>query len=262
MCSIPSLWRRLTGRALLTALVPLVVLAAPATGQRPDFFFGQPNGTISLFGGWSMPNEGSDLFDFAREELTVERGDFAGPLLGIEAAYRLTDWLDVALGVEGARAERRSTVRGWDAVDQLPIEQTNSFSRTRATGSLKGYLLERGRKIGTHAWIPGRWAPFVGGGAGIVWYSFEQHGEFVDYQTYDPITDTADIFADRFRTTGTGASGHVLAGLEISLTRHLVLRGEHRYYWGSAPVASRDFSGFDPIDLAGHRTAIGIATRF
>jgi hypothetical protein len=249
------LWRRPVGQTLAVALIPLAVLAAPATGQRPDFRFDQPNGTIALFGGWSMPSEGSDLFDFAREELTVERGDFAGPLLGIEAAYRLMDWLDVVAGVEGMRAESRSEFRDWVDMDDLPIEQTNAFSWTRATASAKVYPLARGRTVGSHAWIPGRWAPFVGGGGGIAWYSFQQDGDFVDF-------DTLEVFRDLFRTTGTGASGHILAGLEISLSRQLVLRGEHRYYWGSAPVASSDFSGFDPIDLAGHRTTIGIATRF
>lgn len=260
MSDILRLLVRPPGLAL--ALVPLLSVAAPALGQRPDFLFDQPRGTVWLFGGWSMPNEGSDLFDFAREELTVQRGDFAGPLIGIEAAYRLTDRLDVALGVEGSRAERQSEAREWEGTDDLPVAQTNSFSVSRAAASARFYLLERGRTVGSHAWIPGRWAPFAGGGGGVAWYSFEQHGEFVDYETYDPITDTAEIFTDRFRTTGAGAAWHALAGLEISLNRKLVLRGEYRYYWGTAPVDAREFAGFDPIDLAGHRTTIGIAARF
>jgi hypothetical protein len=246
---------------LALALAPLVLLAATADAQRPDFMFHEPTGTISFNLGWSMPREGGDLFDFVRDELTVERGDFAAPLLGGELAFRLGSRLDAALGVEHSRAQRHSELREWLEDGEFPILQTTEFGWTRATASGRIYLLDRGQSYGALAWVPSAWSPFVGGGGGAVWYTFEQYGDFIDYRTVDD-PDGAVIFTDRFRSRGAGATAHALAGLDVSLTPRVVLRGEYRYHWGSAAMNARDFEGFDPIDLAGHRMTIGVATRF
>lgn len=248
------------GHPLAMALVPLVLAASAADAQRPDFMFHEPHGSVAFFGGWSMPRESSDVFDFVRDELTIDRGDFNAPMLGAEVTVRLMSHLDLVGGVEHARAERWSELRDW-LENGLPIEQTTEFASTRATASARLYLLSRGEAIGRHAWIPTRWSPFVGGGGGMAWYRFEQYGDFIDYQTVnDP--EGAVIFTDRFRSSGNGATAHAMAGLDVSLTRYIVLRGEYRYNWGSAGMSSRDFVGFEPIDLAGHRATIGIATRF
>lgn len=252
------------GRGLTLSFVFLIIVALPADAQRPDFLFQRPNFTLGLYGGWSVPRESSDLFDFVREEMTIERGDFSGPLFGGDVGVRLSERLDLALGVEWARGEQRSALWDWEEVvgdDVFLIEQTSALTTTRLNASARLYLLERGRTIGTHAWVPARWSPYVGGGAGIVWYSFEQWGDFVDYLTVDD-PEGPVIFTDRFRSSRNGVAPHAMAGLDISLTPRVVLRGEYRYNWGSAPVDSRVFDGFDPIDLSGHRATIGIAMRF
>jgi opacity protein-like surface antigen len=252
---------RLFRRSLALALASILSTAALAGAQAPDFWFQRPNGSFGLYGGWWMPREESDLFEFVREQMTVQEGDFNSPLLGAEVALGLTDRVDAVLSVEGARGSRHSELRDW-VENGLPIEQTTEFGWTRAVASGRLYLLPRGRTIGTHAWVPARWSPYVGAGGGVVWYTFEQFGDFVDFLTLDH-PDGPEIFTDRIRSRGSGATTHALGGLEVSLTRNLVLRGEYRYTWGSAPVDSRSFGGgFDPIDLAGHRTTIGIATRF
>jgi opacity protein-like surface antigen len=249
-----------SGLLLSVALVPLVLASSPVDAQRPDFLFHEPNGTIALYGGWWMPREGSDLFDFVRKELTIDRGDFNAPMVGAEASWRLMRNLDLVGGIEHARAEQGSELRDW-VEDGLPIRQTTEFSSTRATAGARLYLLERGQAIGSHAWIPARWSPFVGGGGGVAWYRFEQYGDFIDYRTVDDPAGP-EIFTDRFQSRGNGMTGHAMAGLDVSVARNIVLRGEYRYHWGSAAVSSRDFDGFGPIDLAGHRMTVGIATRF
>lgn len=251
---------RLARCSVTLVLASLLSTATFAAAQAPDFWFERPRGSIALYGGWSTPREASDLFDFVREEMTITRGDFSGPLLGADVALALTGWLDVVLGVEGTSGTRDSELRHW-VENGFPIRQTTEFGWTRATASGRVYLLPRGRTIGTHAWVPARFSPFVGGGAGVVWYTFEQFGDFIDYRTVDD-PEGPEIFTDRLSSTGAGTTTHLLGGLEVSLTRSLVLRGEHRYNWGSAPVDAFVFSGFEDIDLAGHRTTIGIAKRF
>lgn len=251
-------------------LLPLVflVVALPASAQTPDFLFQRPNITVGVHGGWSVPRESSDLFDWVREEMTLQQGDFSGPLFGADVGYRLTERLDVALGVEWSRGEQESVlvehveVIGGEVFD---IAQTTALTTTRLNASGRFYLLERGRTIGSHAWVPAAWSPYVGGGAGIVWYSFEQWGDFIDFLTLDD-PEGPIIFTDRLRSSRSGVAPHAMAGLDISLTPRVVLRGEYRYNWGSAAVDPRVFDGgdvpFDPIDLAGHRATIGLAMRF
>jgi opacity protein-like surface antigen len=251
---------RLLVPGLALVLAPMLVPATPVAAQSPDFLFHRPTGTVSFYGGWSVQRESSDLFDFVRDWLTVEQGDFSAPVFGGDIGFQLTDRLDAVLGLEWAGTERRSEYRDW-VEDGWPIEQTTSLSVTRLNATGRLYLLDRGQTIGTFAWVPTRWSPYVGGGGGVTWYTFEQWGDFVDYQTIDD-PEGAIIFTDSFRSSRSGVGAHALAGLEFSLTRRVVLRGEYRYNWGSAAVDSRAFDGFQPIDLSGHRGTIGIATRF
>lgn len=241
--------------AIMGVALAGLALSFPGTAQgQSDFLLKRPALTISVFGGWDMPGEDSDLFDFAREELTLESGDFASPVGMAEVAVRLTEHFDVALGVEHASRTAASEVREWVTQDDQPIPQTTEFSRTRFLASGKAYLFPRGRSISQFAWVPYRWSPYVGGGAGITRYAFEQAGDFVDFQTLD-------IFETRLLDEGSALTAHALAGAQLSLTPRFLLRAEYRYVWGSAEPEGNDFSSFDAIDLSGSRAIIGVAVR-
>ena len=148
----------------------------------------------------------------------------------------------------------RSEYRDWVDMDDLPIEQSTKLWTVPLTGSVKLFLFERGRRIGDLAWVPGTWSPFIGVGGGVVFYEFEQTGEFVDYETYD-------VFGDTFRSEGEAGTFHLLAGAEYSLSSSFFITVEGRYSWAEADM-DRDFVGFDPIDLSGFQTTIGLAIRF
>jgi len=53
---------------------------------------------------------------------------------------------------------------------------------------------------------------------------------------------------------------HALAGIEMSLGRVVMVTGEARYTWAKGPM-SRDFEGFNRIDLSGISVAAGLAIR-
>lgn len=246
---------RTTRPTLLLGSALLLSLPATASSQSTDFLFKQPILTLAVSGGWSMPGEGSDVFEFTREHLTVGEGDFSSPALMLEAGIRLTERLDVTVGYELASRTVDSEMRDWVTMDDQPIVQSTEFSRQRGTLSLKGYLLPRGRRISQLAWIPNRWAPYLGAGAGLSWYEFEQYGDFVD-------VETLDIFEDRFRADGRGGTWHAMAGLDVTLTPHFLLRGEYRYVGGEGRFVSSDFDGFDDtIDLSGSQVTLGVAVR-
>lgn len=246
---------RLRARPLLRSLAPLpflfLLVAAPLASQ--DFRFSRPWVTVSGYLGWSWPGESTDVFQDTRTFLTVGEGEFAAPLIGAEAALRLTERLDVAVGAEHSDQSTGSEMRDYVTEDDQPIRQRTEFRRTRLMGSVKAYLLERGRSISRYAWIPARWAPYVGGGAGLAWYSFEQQGDFVDYQTLD-------IFEDRLHSSGRGTTVHAAAGVDVSLSPSFLVRAEFRRIWGETGMEGRAFEGYD-VDLSESRIVIGIAGR-
>lgn len=238
----------------LPALLLILLAAVPAEAQRADFLFGRPYVTLSVSTGWAMPGEGSDLFSETQRLLTVSPGDFGSYLFMAEGAVRVTERVDVTLGLEHVGATVHSEMREFVTVDDRPIPQATEFDRTRLMASAKWYLLPRGRSLAEYVWVPSSWSPYIGGGLGVAWYDFRQHGDFVDFQTLD-------IFETRLSSEGSGFTQHLLAGADVSLSSRFLLRGEYRYIWGSAPVDQQVFDGFDDIDLSGSRVTLGIAVR-
>ena len=102
--------------------------------------------------------------------------------------------------------------------------------------------------------MPTRLTPYVGAGVGVVSYSFEQVGDFVDF-------DTLDVFFDRFVSRGEAALFRGLAGVSVSLGGQFELSAEARYSLASADMSS-DFESFDALDLSGFQAVFGIAIRF
>ena len=232
-------------------------LAAQSGGS--GFLFGSPRATLTLKGGLSLPraaggNGQQSLWDLTREELTVETADLRGASIIGELAVRASERLDVTLAVGYSASETRSEFRDWVGTDDLPIEQTTRFTTTPVTVGVKAYLFERGRSVSSLAWIPRTWNPYVGVAGGLVRYSFRQHGEFVDYETYD-------IFGDDFYSADRAPTVHFLGGMEMSVNRHVLLVGEARYGFASAPL-EEDFVGFPDLDLAGFQVTAGISLRW
>ena len=241
------------GRSVVASLALLMVGALPAQAQS-GFLFEPPRSTVSLLGGWSAPAEGGDLLEFTREQLTIEEGDFAAPLVVAELALRTSERVDLALGLEHASQSVESEMRDWVTLDDQPIPQTSEFSRTRLSGTVKAYLLPRGRQISEFSWVPAQWSPYVGGGVGVTWYRFVQEGEFVDYETLD-------IFADEFEAYDHAWTMHAVGGAQWSLNTRVLLRGEVRYIFGDAGVSGADFVGFEEVDLSGSSFLLGVAVR-
>ena len=234
----------------------LAVIGATGTAdilEAQDFLFGRPSVTFGAHIGWAMPRAEGDIFDFTREELTVEEGDFNTMALGADLGIRLTDRIDLAFGLGYEDSEIDSESREFIGTDDLPILQTTTFRRIPFTVGLKVYLTDRGRRISDLAWIPRKLTPFVGGGAGFVWYEFEQEGEFVDYETLD-------IFYDYFSSSDGSPLTYLSGGFDYSLGQRWILTAEARYSWASAGM-SGSFIGFDDIDLTGLRAAFGFSVR-
>ena len=256
ICTAP--WRTLLARrAWRTAAVLVAVsAAAPAHAQSggDGFLFKPPKGTLTFRTGLDHANAGSDLFKFTTDQLTVDRGDFSSVLWAGDVSIRVSQRLDAVITVAYSGSQTQSEFRNWTDNKKLPIEQTTRFQRVPLTGSLKAYLTRPGRSIGHFAWMPARYAPYVGAGGGMMWYQFAQDGDIIDFAT-------TRVFPDQFDSNGWTPTVHAYAGADISMNPRFSLTTEARYEWARAALG-RDYAGFDKIDLSGFTLTTGISVRY
>ena len=233
----------------------LVALAVPAQGQGSGngYLFGTPDVRFSLHAGYAHANAKSELFDFVIDNLTVERGAFSGPNIGGDMAVRLAPRVDLAFGVDYSAAVKNSDDRRYLDNNNRPIEQTTSFRRAPLMANLLVSLASRGRSVGSLAWIPARVVPWIGAGAGTMWYRFQQQGDFVDYQTLI-------VFSTTLESSGWTPAYQGLGGVDVTISPRLGFTADARYLWAKGNL-SGDFRGFDRIDLSGITGSLGLTIR-
>ncbi len=244
----------------LGALI-LAVLAAFATPVRAQagggprgFMFGVPNATVTVRTGYDMAFANSDLFSFVRSELTLNHSDFSSPTLATDFGFRLNPRVDALVGIGYSHSAVESQFRDWLDNNNLPINQTTEFTRVPLTVSLKAYLTPRGRAIGHYAWIPAHFAPYVGVGAGTMWYKFRQGGDFIDFTT-------TNVYSDSYSTSGWTPMVQAFVGGDLNINSAMALTAEARYALAQGPVGG-DYAGFHRLDLSGLAVTAGITFRY
>ena len=242
---------------VVCALVLSVAEAAaqPAIPQpAPDFFIGEPHFSVGVRGGWTFARGGSDWYDFVTDTLTLEDRDFDRPTVAFDFGVAATQQLEVVASLDFGRSTTLSEYRHFVDNFRLPIEQVTELRQTNLSGGVKFYLVDRGRPVGRLAWVPRSVVPFVGGGAGVLWYHMKQHGDFVDYVDYS-------VFPDLFESSGAAPSGHVFGGVDWRMWRRLYATFEVRHLWAAGDLGPQ-WIDFDSIDLAGTRVSAGINVAF
>lgn len=242
-------------RAVMFAACVAVFTPGAMSAQGGDgFLFQEPRVTLKLETGYGFARASGDIFDFIIAEHTLERRDFNSPYIGGELAIRLTDQFDLAVGVGYQQISKQSEFRDFVDEEFLPIAQVTELEQIPITASVRFFPLDRGRSLGRFAWVPRTFSPFVSVGAGVLQYSLQQFGDFVDY-------DTEEIFTDNFRADNSAFVGQAAAGANVSLTQRVLFSFEGRYRWSTGDLDD-DFIGFDPIDLNGVQLIGGLAVRF
>lgn len=242
--------------AVLVAML-VTITAAPAQAQDAGsgFLFKEPTGSFTVRGGYTWARAGGDLFSFVTDQLTLNSKDFSGPTFGADAALRVAPRLDVVLGASYANTSTTSEYRHFTE-SGAPINQTTSFQRVPVMASVRAYLTPRGRSVGRFAWVPARFAPYVGVGGGAVYYKFEQQGDFVD------VNNNNNIFTSDLTSSRWAPAAQAMAGLDYSLTPRIALTGEAKYLVANGKVDQSTFANFDSIDLSGLSTTVGLSFRF
>jgi hypothetical protein len=238
------------------AAVAFLSAARPVRAQSSGdgFLFSAPHGELSIRGGFNHANAGSDLFSFTENQLTINARDFSSLTFATDVDVALTPRTSMRFGFAFSQSTTPSEFRDFVDNNRLPIEQTTQFKRIPLTASLKAYLSPPGRSVGHFAWIPARYAPYVGGGAGAMWYQFQQQGDFIDFTTYN-------VFPDLFLSDGWTPTLHAFVGTDVSLNPRFAVTFEGRYEWAHKNLGS-DFARFEPIDLSGFALTAGFVIRY
>jgi hypothetical protein len=245
--------RELGRGALLVAFLAMAALAqAQDTGN--GFLFKAPVGEISFRGGFDRAIAGSDVFAFAVKELTLNQRDFSSMTFATDVDYGLTPRLSVRFSFAVSQSTTPSDFRDFVDNNRQEIRQTTGFIRVPLTASVKAYLANQGRSVGHFAWIPRRYAPYVGAGGGAMWYRFEQQGDFIDFAT-------SKVFPDHFLSDGWTPTLQAFFGTDVSLNPRFAVTAEGRYQWARSRL-STDFSQFQPIDLSGLALTAGFSIRY
>jgi hypothetical protein len=257
----------LVRRLGLTAVVAVTLLAGLAPnveaqdGPRPvlpaaprDFLLGRPRQEVAVRAGWNFAGAGSDWYDFVTDELTLERRDFNTATVGGDVGVWLSNRSTLLIGVDFTNAGPRSEYRRLVDNNRLPIEQGTHLVTVDLTGGVRYALTDRGRAIGRLAWIPRRVVPFVGAGGGATYYRLRQTGDFVDF---------ADrrVFPATFESEGWAPTAYAGGGADVRVLRRMVLTADVRYRFGTAKL-DREWVDFDPLDLSGVRTTLGVSWQF
>jgi hypothetical protein len=242
-------------RWIVGAITIFAALAiAPRIEAQDGYLFNEPSASFALRIGYAAPSASSDVFSFTTNQLTINRGDFAGLDLSAELAFRVSSRADIVINTGFSGMSRGSEFRNFVDNNNQPIQQRTTFQRVPITASLRYYLEPRGEKYGHFAWIPARWAPYVGAGAGFMEYEFDQRGDFIDFSTNN-------VFPDHFHSGGWTPMGQALAGIDWSLGTRWALTTEAKYVIANAAL-SDDFAGFHRIDLSGFSTTVGFSVRY
>lgn len=228
---------------------------AQAPRSSPDFLFGAPRGSVSIRWSWDIHHARSDWFDFVRQQLTLERGDFVTRGIAGDVNVAVTPRLDVVGSAEYTRRESFSEYRDLVDNNRQPITQTTRLRQATFTGGVRYLLTDRGRSVSSLAFLPRRLVPYAGGGGGVLYYSLLQFGDFVDVADFD-------VFADRFPSKSWTPVVYVNGGLDYRFAQRWGATLDVRNQWASADLDERVFTGFEPLDLSGVRVSAGLHVLF
>ncbi len=247
-------WRvtRSGGMLLVASLLLAPGARAQATGD--GFLFQRPSGSLRIWAGYDRALANSPIFTFVTDTFTLSKSSFGAFAIGGDLALRVAPRLELMLSASWAGSTAGSEYRNWLDNYNQPIQQTTTLERVPLTASLKWYLVRPGQNIGHFAWVPTRFAPFVGVGGGLMWYRFQQYGDFVDYADSSIVNDALE--SDRW--TG---EVHAFAGMDVALGPRYILTGRAQYTWAQSQLGS-DFVGPNSVDLSGLSVTAGVGFRF
>lgn len=194
------------------------------------------NFKIGLF----VPSLSSDLWDVNIENLTFNKEDFRDVYYAMEYEFFINRKLSLSFETGRYKHEEYSMYRDYEYDDGSPIYQNLSLKITSFELNFKIY------PMGTRARI----YPFIGGGAGLYAWKYEQWGDFIDFED----GTISDGYAESDKLS-IGFNGR--AGIVFRIRRSFGISVEARYIYLKDDLSSY-FEGFEKLDMSGLTFNFGV----
>jgi opacity protein-like surface antigen len=240
-------------RALAAAaLAAVCVLAsAPAAAAPPG-----SDGAFTFRLGWFFPSGDSAFWDTNEAAFTLDHSDFNGLIGGVGYTGSVNNFFEVGVNLDVYAAAAMSADRYYTDQFGYAIFHDSRLSEVPLTVDFKvlpaGRYARRGPEGRQYVRRP---VPYLGAGIGMVYWQYEEEGDFV-------ATDLSIVY-DRLTDSGTAFETHVLAGIEFPVSPSWNITLEGRYSWASADMGGA-FATINPgqLDLGGASVFVGGALRF
>lgn len=244
--------KRITLPAALIVTL-LVALVAPVAAQ-PRGASG-PNSAFQVRLGYFMPRGEGEVWEENEEVFTTSISDFNDFVWGVSFTSGLAN--NVELGVNADFYSATTTAGYRDYLDEFgfPILHDTRLRQLPLTVDLR--FLPTGRyRSGSRGGAVTRPVLYLGVGAGVNFWDYEETGEFIDFSSPD-----LEIFPGQFADEGVAWEVHAVGGLEIPLNGGFNLLLEGRYSWCEAELGG-DLAGLGDLQLGGASILVGGSFRF
>lgn len=221
-------------RIIAVLLVTVASAAAPAAVDAGGF---------DVRVGGFVPRAESNLFTDDAELYGTTKSDFRSLGGGAEYEISMGDHFELGIHADGFGRNVQSSYVDFVTPSGREITQTLKLAVVPMGLSLRFLMTDPGSSF----------VPWVAAGPDLVYWRYEETGDFVDFET-------SDIIADSFESHGTTPGAHVSAGARINVSDDVAVTAEGRYLWGGADMG-HDFRG-NRIDVTGFAATIGVHLRF
>jgi opacity protein-like surface antigen len=225
------------------AVLSLGLLAAlPATAGASSL-------ELRIGGFW--PRADSNLFRDDSDLYTVDKKDWAGVYGGAEFSFTPSDHVELGIHLDGYGRRVDTNYRDYTRPSGGEILQSLKLTLVPLGATLRLFPIDRDATV----------SPYVGVGPDLVFYKYEEFGDFIDFA--DP---ELTIRADDFVSDGMRPGFHVTGGLRVRVGHDFSILGEGRYQWAKGTLGD-DFSaqpGQDALrlDMSGFSAVVGLSIRF
>jgi len=239
--------------AMVTALITAFIAASAVSFAGPRSR--QHSAAQIRVGGFFLEG-GGEFWDESESVFTLRTEDFDGGVLGLSFVSSINNNLEVGVNADFFEESVPSAYSGFVDTAGFPIVHTARLQTTPLTVDVRLLPTGRHRIRGPRGHLVSKPVMYVGAGAGVNLWEYEEIGDFLDFG-FDP----AVIFFDRFRDRGAALEVHALGGVEFPIGPSFNLLFEGRYSW-SDDTLSDDFAGLGRIELGGASAFAGASFHF
>ncbi|NIM64266.1 MAG: hypothetical protein GTO30_22210 [Acidobacteria bacterium] len=200
-------------------------------------------------GGFFLEGDG-DFWADNESVFTLDASDYDDFILGLTYSHGFNRFLELDINADFTDETVVSEYRNFVDGSGFPILHDSTLQTSPITAGVR--FLPFGRaQLGSRKPVL-----FVGAGAGVNFWTYEEFGDFIDFS--DPANP---IVVGDFRERGEAFVSYAVGGIELPLSPAFNLGFEARYF-SSDDRLKGDFAGLGTLDMSGWAASISAGWRF